>query len=355
MDRDRLELLFRRWSGIEAVANQSPLYAILGNTVADSPELLDLANEAREGQPPPNILFAAVHALLARCPEHPLAAYYATLGGTAAAGPEAGAQFREFCLEHRDQLLAVIRTRLTQTNEVRRSALLLPALSCIASRTGRPLALIEVGPSAGLNLLLDRYQYRYGDVRVGAARSPVLLGCEPRSPMPDVCIPEVVSRAGIDLNPLDVTNDDDVAWLRALLWPEHTDRLALLNAAIEVARDEPPDLYGGDVFQLLPRLIAEAPEDASVCLIATFVLNQFSQDARDKLRAMLLELSKARELHHVQIGFPGFFEPGKQLDGEEQVWVLRVREGAGEYRAVAVANPHGRWMQWLSDAKWKRW
>jgi len=355
MDRDRLVLLFRRWSEIEAAANQSPLYRVLGHAVAEDPDLLDLANEAREGQPPPNILFAAVHALLAQHPEHPLAAYYATLGGTRPAGPEAAALFREFCLARRAELLPIIRSRLTQTNEVRRSALLLPAFAPVFEETGKPLALIEIGPSAGLNLLFDRYQYRYGDLRVGDECSPVVLDCKPRGALPQLAIPGVVARTGIDLSPLLVTDAADTSWLRALLWPEHTDRRALLDAAIEVARELPPNLHRGDVFELLPPLVRAAPQEASVCLVATFVLNQFSPEMRARLRTVLLDLSRERELHMVQIGFPGFLEPGSQLAGEEQVWLVRLRDGSGEYRISSVANPHGRWIAPQPGSPWKPW
>src|SRR5688500_12313411 len=129
MNRQRLVTLFRHWGDVEATANLSPLYAVFGHAVANSDELLDLANEALEGQPPPNVLFAAVHSLLATKPDEPLAAYYATLGGHKPADAEAAAHLRQFCRDYRDELLPVIRTRLVQTNEVRRSAILLPAFS----------------------------------------------------------------------------------------------------------------------------------------------------------------------------------------------------------------------------------
>mgnify|MGYP001424715823 CR=1 FL=1 len=194
VDHERLVTLFRNWSDVEAVANLSPLYQLLGNAVADDAELLDLAGEALPGQPPPNVLFAAVHALLAHRPGHPLAAYYATLGGSRAAAPEAVGLFREFCLEHRDELLPAIRTRLVQTNEVRRSAILLPAFASVEEDAGQPLALFEIGPSAGLNLLFDRYRYRFGDVEIGPAGSPVVLESEPRGAVPALPIPAVASR-----------------------------------------------------------------------------------------------------------------------------------------------------------------
>ena len=355
MEHQRLVTLFRHWGDVEAMANLSPLYAVFGHAVAESDELLDLANEALEGQPPPNVLFAAVHALLASKPGEPLAAYYPTLGGDRPADAEAADLLARFCRDYREELLPVIQTRLVQTNEVRRSAVLLPAFASIAEDSGKPLALIEIGPSAGLNLLFDRYQYRYGDVQVGDPASPVVLDCEPRGAIPELTIPKVVSRTGIDLNPLDVTKPDDVAWLRALLWPEHTDRRALMDAAIEVARQEPPTLLKGALFDRIPEFVLDARADATPCLFATFVLNQFTPSMLERLRQLLLDLSTRRELYLVVMGFSEFIKPGTARVGDTMVWVLRCRNGAGEYRLSSLANPHGRWIEPCPESQWQPW
>ncbi|MGE3077049.1 MAG: DUF2332 domain-containing protein [Dehalococcoidia bacterium] len=356
MDLDRLTMLFRRWSDIEAIANLSPLYGFLGHAVADSPELLALSNEALPGQPPPNILFGAVHALLARRPGEPLARYYATLGGAKPPSPEAARLFADFCTQHREELLPTIRTRLVQTNEVRRSALLLPAFAEVAQLSGQSLALFEIGPSAGLNLLFDHYHYRYGDYSVGNEISPVTLISEPRGPVPHVAIPGIASRLGIDINPLDVSNPDDVAWLRALIWPEHTDRLALLDAAIRVAQANPPSLVKGDLFHYLDEShIAALSPDSAVCIFATFVLHQLTPEMRARLAQRLLDLSHSRDVYLVQVGSPDFIERGSQLDGVEQVWLLRVRSGVGQYRVSSIANPHGRWITMQPGSPWKSW
>jgi hypothetical protein len=355
VDRDRLVTLFRRWSEFEAVANLSPLYALLGNAVADDPELLDLANECLPTQPPPNIFFAAVHALLAEDRAEPLAGYYATVGGTLPAEPRAAGLFREFCLRRRDDLLPLIRSRLTQTNEVRRSALLLPAFAAVAAHAGKMLALIEIGPSAGLNLNFDRYRYRYGTTEIGDPRSPLLLECEPRGPEPLVKVPAVDWRCGIDLSPLDVGNPADVAWLRALLWPEHTDRLALLESAIVIAKEHPPVLFDGDLFERLRSLVSSVADHSVPCLFATFVLNQFSPEMLSELRALLRELSEGRALYFVVMGFTEFIEPGAQLDGATKVWILRLRNGHGECSLSSIANPHGRWIEWKPARPWKPW
>jgi hypothetical protein len=231
----------------------------------------------------------------------------------------------------------------------------MPAFAAVSEAAGQPLALFEIGPSAGLNLLFDRYRYRFGAFEVGDEASPVVLNSEPRGTVPNVAIPQVTSRLGIDINPLDVSTPEDVAWLRALLWPEHTDRLALLNAALEVARSEPPKLLRGDVFELLPAQITATPASSAVCVFATFVLHQFTPEMRSRLRAMLEALSHSREIFLVQIGCPDFIQPGSQLDGEEQVWILRIRNGAGEYRISSIANPHGRWLDWQPYSPWSPW
>ncbi len=354
-DISRVRNHFRFWGEVEARANLSPLYEVFGHAVADDDAVLALAAECREGQPPPNVLFAAVHALLRHYSEHPLSAYYASLGGTKPADEAAGWLLREFCLAHREELLPVIRTRLTQTNEVRRCAVLLPAFANVARETGRPLSLIEIGPSAGLNLLFDRYQYRYGDLRVGDVASPVILDCEPKSDLGALQIPAVAARSGIDINPLDVRDDEDVEWLRALLWPEHLDRLALLNAALDIASVAPPRLVRGDVLELLPKEVAAAPVGSAVCLFATFVLNQFPRELLVRFGALLLELSRTRELHLIVMGFSEFIEAGTPLTGDVSVWHLRLQNGEGEYRLASRANPHGRWIDPALDSPWKSW
>jgi len=283
------------------------------------------------------------------------ARFYPSLDGTAPASPEAAPLFREFCLRNRDALLPVIRSRLTQTNEVRRSALLLPGFQEVAQHSRSELALIEIGPSAGLNLNFDRYHYRYGASELGDPSSALTLETEVRNSAPHGLIPVVASRAGIDLNPLDVRDPEDVAWLQALIWPEHTDRLALLNAAVTIALKHPPPLFRGEYAEWLPRLVEGATDSAAVCIVATFVLSQLTPEDRASLRQELLRLSAARTIYMVVIGFPAFVEPNSQLAGEEQVWLLRLCEGRGEYRLTAVANPHGRWIDLRPDSSWKPW
>ena len=167
------------------------------------------------------------------------------------------AHFRKFCLDHEDEIRRIMATRLVQTNVVERCSYLLPAFALIAEEVpGTPLSLIDVGTSAGLSLLWDRYQYVYGGrIRAGLASSPVQIEAEVRGkgtpPIPHD-FPTVAYRAGIDLHPVDMADPESALWLRALNWPEHQDRAAQLQAAIALVQHDAPELVEGDANGRLP-------------------------------------------------------------------------------------------------------
>ncbi|HEX5689486.1 MAG TPA: DUF2332 domain-containing protein, partial [Roseiflexaceae bacterium] len=285
---------FRRFGERECLPS-SPLYGRLAVGIADDPALLELASAAQAG-PVPNLFFAAVQYLLLRGAEHPLAAFYGVRPGEAAADVQQSdpfPAFHAFCLKHAEQIRALLASRRVQTNEVRRCACLMPAFLTVARRdVDRPLALVEVGTSAGFNLLWDRYGYEYGaGERFGDVHSPVQLHCELRGgqlPRPGL-FPNVVDRVGLDLNPIDARDYDAMLWLRALIWPEQRDRAALLEQAIAVVRQHPPRLLAGDALDLLPGAIRAAPEEALVCVFHTFTLNQFPQPARERFDVLIAE------------------------------------------------------------------
>ena len=157
---EKLPEYFERFAR-EEVRDSSPLYRRLASGVSVDPDLIALAGHAPAG-PTPNLFLAAVHYLLLRGVPHRLAAFYPTVSGSAAINVDPFPDFRDFCLQHADRIRDLLSTRKVQTNEVRRCGILLPAFNHIASRgPGRPLALVEVGTSAGLLLSWDRYEYAY--------------------------------------------------------------------------------------------------------------------------------------------------------------------------------------------------
>ncbi|WBB70288.1 DUF2332 domain-containing protein [Micromonospora sp. WMMD812] len=250
--------------GAREVRGLSPTYGRLALAVSRDRDLLDLLGTLPPAKRQPNLLFGVVR----------------LLGGPV----DDAAAFHDFTVANWPAIAAEMRVRATQTNEAGRCAVLLPALAALP----QPLALLEVGASAGLCLYPDRYAYRYGDRRVGAGE-PVLDCAATGAPVP-AARPEVVWRAGLDLNPLDVTDPADVAWLDALIWPEHTHRRARLRAAAAVAAADPPLLVRGDLVDDLPALAARAPADATLVVFHTSVLYQVPTPRREAFVDLVRDL-----------------------------------------------------------------
>lgn len=317
---------FERFAAAQC-AGYSPSYEKLSRAVAADPDLLSIAAHARAGQPIPNLLFAAAR----------------YLGWAPAADPVPS--FRGFCLGHRDAIAGIIATRRVQTNEVGRCALLLPAFELAFRHAGgRPLSIVEIGASAGLNLLWDRYRYDYGTgERAGPARSPVVLRCMPRGsarpPVPRE-IPPVAARLGIDLAPLDPADPDAVRWLEALVWPEHHERARRLRRALRLARQEPPEVIAGDALEILPVALRRLPAGTTACVFHTIALNQFAPAGRRRLDDLMMAGSAAAPLHRISVEWIGTVRP--------QLELALYEEGEVARRLLARCDAHGRWIEWLA-------
>lgn len=247
---------YRRFAEAEA-RGWSPRYEQWALGVAEDPDLLALLDDLPTPKRLPNLLFAA--ARYSGIPADPFPA------------------FREALLARWPDIRAVMLARLTQTNEPGRCATLLPLLAALP----QPLALLEVGASAGLCLYPDRYRYRYGDHPVLGEPDAPVLDCTVTGPVPiPTTLPHVVWRAGIDLDPLDVRDPDDVRWLEALIWPEHDHRRARLAAAVEIAGTEPPHLVTGDLTEHVTALAATAPRDATLVIFHSAVLAYLDTESR---------------------------------------------------------------------------
>jgi hypothetical protein len=212
---EQIAARYRRFAEVEA-HGRSPLYEAFALGVAGDTFALDFLDALSDEKRQPNLLFAALRHVC----------------GT----PRDWSTFRTKLRDNAPAVRETMLARRTQTNEAGRCATLLPVLA----RLPQPLALIEVGASAGLCLLTDRYGYDYGKVRLAPvwADAPVFpCRADPATPLP-AAHPRVVWRLGLDLHPMDVADAADRAWLAALVWPEQADRLHRLRAAMEVARRE---------------------------------------------------------------------------------------------------------------------
>jgi hypothetical protein len=314
---------YRSFAEME-LAVHSPLYATLCRGVAADPEVLDRIRTLPGMKQQPNLLLGAVRWL---------------------GGPIDGyAAFRAFVLVQWDQLRPVILARRTQTNEAGRCGTLLPAFAAIAATTGRPLALIEVGASAGLCLYPDRYRYSYdGAAPIGPANAlvelPVATSGAP--PIP-AAVPPVAWRAGIDLNPLDVTDPGDMKWLECLVWPEQADRLTRLHNAIATARRDPPLLVRGDLNEALASLVAKAPRDAAVVVFHTAVLAYVDEDDRSRFAEQVASLPVHWVSNEVPEVFPEIAAKAPPASATSTACLLAV-----DAVPVAYAAPHGQRLDWL--------
>jgi hypothetical protein len=231
--------------------------------------------------------------------------------------------------------------RRTQTNEVARCATLLPLLAGLP----QPLALLEVGASAGLCLLLDRYRYDYGEGIIGPPDSPVLLRCEAGGsgmPVP-TGLPEVCWRTGLDLAPIDSHDESACRWLEALVWPGEGDRLPRLRAALEIARRDPPRLVERDLRADLQDIVADLPSGATLVVFHSAVLAYVPAEDRNAFASEVARLGAvwvANEAAAVVSTAHG------QLDAEE----LIRHEGdfllSCDGSPVAWTDPHGAWVEW---------
>jgi hypothetical protein len=239
--------LYRHYGHVEA-PGKSTLFAEISKAVARDPVSIAFLAEMAPAKWQPNLLIAAVRYL------------YGT--------PPDARRFIERVHAHPDEIAAVMATRSTQTNEPARCATLLPLLAQLP----QPLALLEVGASAGLCLWPDHYQYVYGRHRVRARVSPTEgeaptfhCSADAATPLPRANV-EVVWRAGLDLHPVDLDDAAEMRWLEALVWPGQLERLEGLRAASAVARQHPSPVIRGDLRRDLTDLAKLAPAGATLVI-----------------------------------------------------------------------------------------
>jgi len=358
-----------RWFADQHAATISPLYSHLAGHAADDDEIAGLLTAADSLAAHPTLLLAAVQRVLQAEPFHELTNYYPSLGGTY--GPDGGTWplFRTFVLERAGRVRDLIATRITQTNEVRRAALLYPAVAMAAKQAKKPVGLLEVGASAGLLLGMDTYAYRYqteqaGQLAAGPARSPVGLHCAlalaPGASLPPIPKKLVTAaKIGMDSSPVDLTDEEQYAWLESCIWPDQPERLRLFGAAAAAQRKSPPELVRGDAVDDLADVASRIPVEVPLVVLTSNVLWLLPAERREAFVARLGELAADRPLWWVsQEDYPGCMElvlPDRDdlrpSDGGPNFAVLgMVRWTDGERSATALARTafHGERMEWLT-------
>ncbi len=200
--------------------------------------------------------------------------------------------------EHAEFLREFVATQGVQTNEVQRSWVLVPLLLRVAQRTGaETFDLVELGPSAGLNLVWDRYRYRYEAGDWGREDAVLRFEGEERRAVPGELLGlevEVRGRTGIDRSPIDVTTEEGARLLRSFVWAGQEGRMERLDRAIEALREDPPQLVTGDYVDELPDVLAGQPRDGLTVVFQTASFGYIGDEGRARVRAVLEEAGRER-------------------------------------------------------------
>jgi hypothetical protein len=325
---------------------RAPLYARLATGIAADPELAGLLLLSPPRQRQPVLLLACIHALLLEARYGELARFYPNLTARPAEGDPLPA-LRRFIDRHADRLAELLASRSTQTNEIGRCALLLPVFGLLAVEVGS-LAHVDVGASAGLNLLLDRYHYTYVPGGSLGGPSPIELECGTRGAVPvPVTMPDVRQRVGLDRSPVDVGDPASRRWLEACVWPDQTDRFRRLRAALALAAEERLDVRQGDAVADTAALAASL--ESHPVVTNTWVLNYLSSVERCAFVDNLEELGSRRDVSWVFAESPMLVPElpvSDRTQAQTALVLVRWRVGHRTVTHLGDAHPHGYWLHW---------
>jgi hypothetical protein len=348
-----LAQVYRRFGEVDA-AGTSPLYERVAVALSESGEALRAIEAAPARKRRPAVILAALHdlALAGRAPA--LAAAYAAADGDAAAGAAI-----DTLLRMTDSVVAIAVRRPTPTNETGRCAVLYPAIAEAAHRLGaHAVGLIDVGCPAALNLSVDRVGITYSNGQsLGDPSSPVQMSSSivGDRPVPARAMPEVVTRVGVDADPLDVTSTDNARWLRACLWPGQSERATRLEAEIALARTAPPLLLRGDPVEVVRDAVARVPGHALPVVVTTWALSRFPHERRLRFVHRLGEAAAGRPVAWVSAEGVGVAPTvptlgDRRASGHSIVGLAMLDRPAARTEAVGRCWSRGRFLAWLAGS-----
>jgi hypothetical protein len=230
-----------------------------------------------------------------------------------------------------------------QTNETGRSAVLMSGLLALAERFALPFDVLEIGSSAGLNLMLDRYDFDLGGVRVGPADSPIRIAPEWRGPMPPAAKVSIRGVRGVDIAPIDLTDDTQAERLMAYVWADQPVRLDRLTRAIAMARADPPLLECADAADWIESRLAEPQPDGVTRVLMHSVVWQYIAPAGQRRIEAAMAAAGKRATAERPLGWVAY-EADRTLNRHSLI--VRSWPGDGAARRYATAHPHGAWIAW---------
>jgi hypothetical protein len=369
--RDEALQVARGWSGPAA----SPTWRLTASQfecLANDLQLLELAAAIPPERLPPLLFAASVQHVVGRHRDNRFAAYYPVPGGDQPPLDDQFAdRYRAFCLEHRDQLAEVQSRRVYQMNEVARCAQVALALGALQRmRPGRKLALVDVGTGSGLGLYLDRYHYALSDGRQwGASDSSVDIECELRGSLSPLlpATEKIDHRIGIDLNPLDLDDPEERAWLEACIPPE-AGALRRVAGAIDVARTGEAPIVRGDAHELLSDVLRAVPAGLLVVVVDSFASVFFDESLQREMSELISRLGRERDVAWIALDplvplgtrarrtVQGVDAPDRLVEQNRRggafaaLSLVAYLDGTASSRLLASAHPSGTRMEWLDGA-----
>ncbi len=281
-------------------------------------------------------LAGGLHRLVLSGADPELAAVYPPApGGDAALWSAVAAAL----VRHEGALLEAL-SRAPQTNEVRRAAALIPALTLVARACDRPLALWELGCAAGLNLRADLFRLEAGGVAYGPPGARPLLVPDWEGPAPAPCPLDVVERRGVDLAPLDPTASEDRLRLLSYLWPDQPERIALTEAALARTAEAPAEVTRADAADWLEAALPGRRADVATVILHTVAWQYLPEAARARGEAALARAG--RQAHRAA----PLARIAMEADGGKQAGLSLTLWPAGETWNLARVDFHGRAGRW---------
>ncbi len=355
---------FLRFAATEC--GDDPLYVALCRLLAERPGALALLDSAPRTQQRPNLLLAAIHERVLDGAGGALAAWYPSAGGHRAADdPALPAALDELLAREHAALATHCASRTTQTNEIGRCAVLWPALAQVAAaHAGRPLALLDFGCSAGLNLGVDHYRCEHGGERWGSGDPAApLIACHPvgGTPPPRLAPARITERLGIDPAPVDLRDAAAVRWLRACLWPHDQARRERFDAAAAIVRAAGwPVRAEADCAAAIEPWLDTLPAGVQPVVFNSWVLAYFTPAERAAHIARMQHLVARRGIAWLSAEGPGLLlgEPPPAPAADERVNAAEIANATlwwlslpgAPARLVARSHAHGRWAHWPATA-----
>lgn len=342
LNKEKVSEWFKKFAQGEC-KGRSDLYYRLSLAIAKDDELIRLASFCRSGQPVPNLFFGAVHYLLLKNPNTELARYYPSIQKMND-GLIPLEVFKAFSLTRSSEIKEILQTKIVQTNALNRTAHLMPIISSL-SQPGEAVNIIDIGASAGLNLNLDLYEYHYNGRRQ-FGNSPVKIKSEVSGIFPAFQnIALVNKKIGIDQNPIDVKLKEEALWLKALVWPDLSERFDRLENAIKIAQNSNIELCKASEIHDFETIIRD--QDATLPLVVyhTHALYQFPAEKRQAFWSMLDRVGKSRNFYYLAVEGNVVLARSYEKKGI-LVELTTYKNGSKSSKLMAETNGHANWIKW---------